>query len=492
MRLDIIYFGKTGGLKNYITDRCMIREISRSRLFFTVALLFTFPFCGAQITKPELIIESEAHFSTSTTAPFYFINNQEGIYHQSGSNLYTGLGLKGKPTPDTSFFSVQYGLKGAYAALNDSNNLWLHEAYIGINLFMVEVMGGWFNRFEGNGDSLLGSGYIVNAQNTRPMPKVSIGSRGWYSIPFTYDLIEVKGLMEHGWFQDKRFVENVLLHHKNFYVKLGGDFWLNISGGLDHYALWGGISPIDTIGKQPSDLAAFKDIFFAEHADTTDPDLIWQERFNRMGNHLGSWNFRVDFNFPNIELALYYQSVFEDKSGFKRKINKDGLWGLMVKPLQVMFIDRLVAELILTSYQSGNRHVFGKQVGMDNYFNNYLYRNGWSYYRNTIGNPLITSPHYFGDGNVRFLNNRVEAGYIGVTGHFREINYLFHGVYSHNLGLHGGGKYEPKKKQLSLMFELSKSLNQLHTISARLGVDRGDMYPNTIGLGIGYNYNFRF
>ncbi|NBC82539.1 MAG: hypothetical protein GVY19_04070 [Bacteroidetes bacterium] len=439
--------------------------------------------------NPRLQIETGGYSSTGEQAPFFFINGQNGRYENNQHNFLTALSLQSPEKSDSALFKVNYGLELNMGTHDDYNNIWLQKAYIKTRLYMIELLAGRYDQYVGNGDSTLSSGYLLYANNTRHIPRIGLGSAGWTDLPFSRGYIQLKGIIEHGWFERNRYVERVWLHHKNFYVKLGGDLPVNISGGLDHYTQWGGISSNPDLGRFPSDFDTFFEILMAGNADSSDTSLPDNERYNRVGNHLGSWNWRLEADIRPMHVAGYYQSIFEDKSGYRRKLNKDGLWGLSVRFKNINTVRKVVLEYIKTTYQSGSKHVRGEQPGNDNYFNNSLYRNGWSYYRYTIGSPFITSPFYFGDENIKFENTRVIVYYLGITGSTGPVDYEWRTAFSQNKGTHSRN-FNPVKNQLSTFIKLTYIFQLKHRLVLNLAFDEGDMYGDNVGLGVSYNYAF--
>ena len=55
--------------------------------------------------------------------------------------------------------------------------------------------------------------------------------------------------------------ENPCLHHKNVYVRVGGDLPIHDHYGFHHYAMWGGTSP--EYGDLPDSWDTYKKIFLA-------------------------------------------------------------------------------------------------------------------------------------------------------------------------------------------------------------------------------------
>ncbi len=444
---------------------------------------------SAQFPAPQWEVTAAAHFSSGKQVPFWLMSNRQGkIYHQGNSgNLSLGLYAE----PDTAArIAPEFGFE-AYGRTGRSDDIWLHQAWAGVRLYdWVQVRAGLWEDVTGSRMPTLSSGSIIWSGNARPMPRVTIGTPGYVTLPFGRDMIELKGVVTHGWFLDDRFASDVWLHHKNAFIRLGGDLPVNIYWGLNHYAQWGGSSSLQE-KPYPNDLEAFLRVIFIRSASPSDPGSPggWVE--NKIGNHLGSRNHGVDITTGWMQGGLYLQDVMEDGSGWRRQNFPDGLWGAWMRftddsrPVQA-----IVYEYLQTTDQSGPTHddEHGNVVGgNDNYFNHGHYRSGWSYHGHTIGTPLITSPILTDTENGapesrRFTNNRVRAHHLGVKGEITgNLAYRTFFTYSRNYGRHSV-PFDERKDHFSWMLELSRELG-VFGLEAGLtvAVDRGEMYGDQVG-----------
>ena len=155
---------------------------------------------------------------------------------------------------------------------------------------------------------------------------------------------------------------------------------------------------------------SFSDFLRVFTAKSGDKDAIDHEQLNALGNHLGSHNFGLDVDLSKVRTSVYWQTIFEDSSGREFRNIKDGLWGISIRSKDKnRLINGLVYEFLNTTDQSGPNDSYwildgikyfypvpgGKYhwpVGNDNYFNNGIYRFGWTFRDMVLGTPLITSP----------------------------------------------------------------------------------------------------
>lgn len=207
---------------------------------------------------------------------------------------------------------------------------YMHQWYAELKFHLIHFTAGAKEEFFGNQDSILSSGNIIWSKNARPMPKLTLGVPNYTPVPFTWEYLEFKGGMSHGWFDDNEYNKNVWMHHKYFYLRLGGKLPVHVSYGLHHFAQWGGTN-YDPYGELPQDWKAFKSIVRGGGGYTPDPNIPWAEWANRVGNHLGSRNFGAEVDFSKTKVSLYWQNIFEDGSGQAYRNIKDGLFGISIR-----------------------------------------------------------------------------------------------------------------------------------------------------------------
>lgn len=278
-------------------------------------------------------------------------------------------------------------------------------------------------------------GSLGISTNASPIPKFKFGLNGWQSIPFTNQFIDVKGYIAHGWLGSNRYTDDVLLHEKAGYLRIGGDLPVNIYGGLVHYAQWGGKNhPED--GDIPQRFSDFINVFLVRGGDeeTPGPEVAYA-----LGNHLGSWSFGSLINLKETNINVYLQSPIETKYDLKLKNIHDVLTGISIDFSENLNIpiDRFVYEYLYTKNQGGPRREdpdgnpeIDLFRGNQNYFNHWLYRTGWVYNRRTIGNPLFT----VNDENLGILNNRIIAHHIGFETGFDQFDLFGKVTFSRNFG----------------------------------------------------------
>ena len=151
--------------------------------------------------------------------------------------------------------------------------------------------------------------------------------------------------------------------------------------------------------------------------------------------------------------------------------NKDGLWGISATQNHWPFIQGISYEFINTTDQSGPFHdrdgcVYG---GNDNYYNNFVYTQGWTYFGRMISTPLLC-----------LNNNRVMAHHIGIRGDIYGFQYRALCTYADNYGTY----YYPKRSHnTAFLLEVTKRVQKAWGLEFGIALagDFGSQYGNQFG-----------
>lgn len=421
--------------------------------------------------------------STGQYAPFWLQSNQYGLISSSPASADMIFGFNKDFGSKTRLFD--YGFKANLLLQTSANatNTYFHEYYVKARFSFLDLIVGAREEQYGNQDSTLSCGGFLFSQNARPMPKITAGIEHFTVVPFTYGFLEIKGAISHGWYQDNIYTKNLLLHHKYIYARIGGKLPVHFQYGLDHVAQWGGIVPV--YGQQPSGLRDFIDVFFARRGGT---DATRNDQFNTLGNHIVSQSMRLDVDVSDFKISGYWQNLSEDPPVKFMTVSPnraDGLWGLSIRNSKFPLVKGIVFEYLNTTDQSGpyldkDGIIYG---GGDNYFNNGIYQNGWTYYSRTVGTPFITSPLYNSNGAVYIVNNRVQVFHVGLEGDVSGYRYKLLSSFSKNYGSYGY-PYPEMISNTSTLFEINKQFPRLSNIEVgcSVGADIGKLYGNSIGF----------
>ncbi|MEM9024578.1 MAG: capsule assembly Wzi family protein, partial [Bacteroidota bacterium] len=369
--------------------------------------------------------------------------------------------------------------------LNDS---YFHQFYLQVNYGVLAVMAGRQEQVLGLVPQDLSSGSLGISNNARPLPRVGIGIPKFTKVPYTKGFLEVKGFLSHGWFEEDRWVTNAWLHQKYGYLKIAASKPVSFTVGMVHHVQWGGTDAVR--GDLPSGLSDFWRVFRAESAnqEADDIDNIQPEVGNALGNHLGIYDLALDVASKGHRFRAYHQVVWEDGSSSQLFLNEDGLTGLYYQPPEDKpWWPSVTYEVLHTKVQSGpgtpdprrnNLPNYGNRLGgRDDYYNNGVYRDGWTYYGRIIGNALFftadRAEEYFTDledfDNL-VVNNRITAHHLGLSGRFsKRLAYRGLFTFARNFGTYtaqnNGRREWASIEDPTYVYEFGDGLDQFYLMT---------------------------
>ena len=455
-------------------------------------------------------------YSVNDNLPLYSHSNIGGIFDYDFNGPFAIASVKG-----TQWKNLNFG--GEFVIANQNQKILLREIYVNYRL-------GPFSFFAGKKDiseqqrrpTEPGSFGISN--NARPIPKVGVSFPDFWTLPFGGGLLAIKGSFFHGWFEGDRFIDSPLLHEKSAYLKLGNDK-IYLESGINHFAMWGGINTLtgENLYKGFSD---FYKVIIGGGRD----GMTTAGEQNAIGNHLGYWDYQFNYEFENFKLELYNNALFED-AGSSKIFNDDNLitgFNIKVKSNKEIRIKTFSFQYMNILDQSGpglpdptesvptKAENFGLNFGgRDDTYNNYLYRDGWTHFNRTIGNPLFIdralSQFYFGiipDYGVAIVNNRIKSFHIGLSGQYKDIDFRFLSTFTKNFGTYAGlyeGRFawngiqtnpnfeytflEPLKQAYFLLEVASQPFkNKDIDATMSMAYDRGEITDN-LGVSLSLAYN---
>ena len=415
--------------------------------------------------------------SSGSQAPSLLWHNQ---YSNIASLPHSGnlsIGVIKRATRPNRWFDYDFGVVLTGRVSGTQRNIpepqikgtgYFRELYAHVRLYIVDITAGIQPQYWGAGDAELSSGSLLFSSNAHPIPQIRIGFDRWTPIPGLFGYAEVKGGLTHGWLNDhSETVKGTLLHHKFIGGRLGGKLPVNLSYEFHHVAQWGGISTI--YGDLGNDFAAWKNAFLVKSGGTMANDQI-----NAQGNHIGFQQLALDVKGEGWKVSAYWQIINEDGPirfiGFGMN-NKDGLWGISATQSRWPYIEGVTYEFLNTTDQSGPFHdkdgcVYG---GADGYYGNSIYRQGWSYFGNIIGSPLLS-----------LTNNRVMAHHAGVRGDIYGYKYRVMVNHAENYGRYSAPN---RSSNTAVLLEVKKLVPQAWGMEfgVALSGDFGTQYGNAFG-----------
>ena len=133
-------------------------------------------------------------------------------------------------------------------------------------------------------DLSISGGNFMYSRNSRNIPGVNAWSDWIYFEKGHW--FGFKGNIAHYQMIDNRFVQGTMLHNKSLSVKVAAGRKVDLIYGVDHWAQWGGVSPLH--GAQPSSFNDFLRVLFVQaggddalqmdqikHGGSTPLSLIW-------------------------------------------------------------------------------------------------------------------------------------------------------------------------------------------------------------------------
>ncbi|WP_395768093.1 capsule assembly Wzi family protein [Aquirufa sp.] len=455
-------------------------------------------FCALAQEKKAPSFELGAGISSGKYMPFWLRANQYGAVPTKESYATAAVSF-------SDFVQVNkraswgYGVRALVNLAETRADVLLQEAYLNGRFGIFELQAGRKKQLQGLMDSTLSSGSIIWSGNALPMPMINLVVQDYWAPKFVQGIVGFKGNYAHGWFDNQRSdVSNFYLHQKSFYGRLGKPNGLfKFYGGFNHQVQWGGklkyADPGNFSAKNGKIASSPKDYFYiitGQSMNVVGGDTATygiNDGWNRLGNHLGTIDVGMEIDWKKAKLFLYRQSIYEDGSLYYGNNITDGLHGVAFTQKADQGIIKVVIEYLNTTSQGGS--VFnGSSVfrGLDNYFNNAVYRDGWTYNGMGLGTPMLTldsETDLTNTDGTFYDNNRVESFYMGVEAKLGENAFMLRGSMSNSIGWFGQENI-PAKKQYSVGLQWQRPLQLMGyntQLKATLGADRGSWKPDVIG-----------
>lgn len=455
----------------------------------------------------EWHIGAKTVISSGKFAPFWFQSNQwDGISCRPYSGTIEA-GIERNMALQPADYTFRRGQKlfdygfgvNLIGQLSDKSRFVPQEYYATCRFWLVDFTVGarreTFTNEVSGAEKYLGMGGLLWSANAQPIPRITIGISQYRSFPYTKGYLQIKAAMTHGWFIDNTYVRGAMLHHKYAGVRIGGDWHIAVSAEVHHVAQWGGRLP--QYGKLGNSWSDFKNIFRGKQGGV--PKM---EQINAEGNHIVSQQLALDIQGTGWKIHCYYQQINEDNPVhiFYKTMNRyDGLIGISMNQGIWPYINSVTLEALNTTDQSGPVHdidgiVFG---GADNYFQNGVYRSGWSFYERTIGTPMISSPLYNNSDTDEWhrhqtTNNRVFALHGAIGGDIKGVDYIIKVTHARNFDAKGG---HLKSHNTALLLQAEKKV-AFHPgkitlpiiFGAAFSADIGNQFGNQFGVMLSAKY----
>jgi|AntAceMinimDraft_12_1070368.scaffolds.fasta_scaffold07593_3 hypothetical protein len=355
-------------------------------------------------TAPSFRLTSIQTIATTNEQAFWLTRNDLGLLDDDNLNSLLLLDGFWRNTRSNNIneLRIESGVSLAFNQLR-TNQVVLPIGYVSVAYKGLKIEGGRFNmQWNQPFDTRISSGDLLYGISSTPIPMIRLGTEVPFAPIPVLSAFKISGFLLHGWFESSRVASNAFLHAKNFRAQLDlGDFTPFF--GLTHNAQWGGNSSVN--GPLPSGFSDFLDVFTGSSSNNVNAPE--GERINVAGNHIGTWNMGFDVRSESMTTSVRFNHLFEDGSGQWMKNGSDGQIQIIVTKNKTFgdkfrsFVDQIVYEYINTTVASGwgtsdapdsetKFDEFGFRFGgRDNYYNNGIYANGWTYLNQPIHNPLF-------------------------------------------------------------------------------------------------------
>ena len=465
--------------------------------------------------------------SSATFAPHYLAANRFGkLTAADGAVAELSVesnGLDPKKRWDYSFgadAAVGYRSAASYARYFIAEESWLpnknrpravrlQQLYAEIKWRSLFLSAGMKERGSLLLDDNLSSGDMVHSSNSRPIPQLRIGFLDFVDVPFTRGEMQIEGNVAYGRLADDSWWEShfnlynghvatgIWYLYRRIYFRTSPLHRFGVTFGAQCASQFGGTTTYYSHGSV--ERVQHRGLRFGDFFKVFFPTEAGEEDF-RIGNTLGSWDFKASYKFGIGTLGAYFQWPWEDGSGMARRNGWDGLYGVefhtsgnhnIIKGGAIEYLD-------LTN-QSGPMHwapgdfpgttVAGEARGADNYYNNFYY-NSYAYFGRTIGNPMVMGPIYNTDGYLQMIGNRlrgVHAAIEGCLGTVWEWRLMAGWRKAY------GNGFEPLIPALHSFSAMAEgkwhpaAINGL-TLTVQAALDRGKLPSNSFGLAVSAVY----
>ena len=480
------------------------------KYIFFAFLLFSFTGYSQDTLQYRLDLFGSA--SSGKYTPFWITSNTYGTVPLRPNSGYVRGDLAWKHS-----FSGDIQLEAEADVLTASKNtssFWIQQLYAAAAYHNVYLFVGAKEQYRSMLDKDLSMGDMTYSTNARPIPEINFAFPEYTNLPFTKGYLQFKGDFAAGKSFDNNYILrtkdanslaagipdplytiNILWHHKSLFLKWedpNDRFPFYGIVGLEHAAQWAGWTNVANFGQMPN---TFKDLIRVVLSQSGDSRSILGEQINVLGNQLGTYNIKIAYKNKKFQAAIYKQHYFDDKSGVEMANWRDGIWGGEITLLNQPFLKKIVLEYLQTTNQSGPFHFLfydpqlypnARGGGADDYYNDYCYFSGWSYFGRSIGSALLTSPEYNDNHSLGFENNRVKALHLGLTGEITS-GFSYRALFT---GMYGWGRasmpFTERKNDFSSLIECNYQPDKLKgwRIGLQASFDAGSLYGNNFGCSL--------
>jgi hypothetical protein len=485
---------------------------------FNLVLISMLKPASAQESIHYFNLTTLAGYTTPDVVPFWLRSNQFGSIPVDGASLsLAGSFRKDYDPAEGKLFDWGTSFEGR-VNFGEKSNMTLIEGYGKVRLGIFELRAGRSKKITGLCDTLLTSGSWSISGTSPGIPEVELSVREYWSVPWFGQLFAFKGNFSHGWIGDTPMLRwfdegdtvlvNTFIHQKSLYGRLGKPSWkLKLYGGFNHQVTWGNEADFYT---RDFELTPLQTFFYVLTGKRYSNGFI---ESTRLGNHLGSIDLGLEYDFGTLVLLIYRQNFYESGALAYLANIQDGLNGVSLRnkagEKHAFSWDRLLVEFLYTKNQAGEPWSPEYGSPYEGYYWHGEYMNGWSYNGIGLGTPFIGTRDVIraelpAAPEEYFINNRLYAVHLGFEGSIKEMRCLVKASYSKNFGTYWTTDEEQstdipnpgdygifgEQDQFSAYLELNRKLNNGLNIGFVGAFDIGELYYNSFGLFLKASYSF--
>lgn len=474
-----------------------------------LALLIFLAFCMSHARAQDSLIDAELRVEgalLSGHVPFWMRANQFGsIPYPNTSGSVIGSVHKYFDKENTPLFDWGGGLE-VRVNQGPQAKATIIEGYLKGAFSVFEVKAGRYKSTMGLADSSLTTGSFAESGNSLPIPRIVVSIPDYFTIPILGRVLAFKGNFGFGvignapnqYGTNGPFHDTLMtyFHEASFYGRFGKDSWrLHLYGGFNHEVYFGDEKRV--WGKQWN-LTPLKEVW----------DVVIGKTWNnsKIGNHLGSIDLGMSYDFDGLSLFLYRQNFYDEGALFHLANLRDGLHGLRLTNTSEVSDGfrwkKILFEYLCSTNQAGYPWSKYTPSGDEDYYNNYEYAEGWSYKGLALGNPLFTTRKDVRAGLPQdpteyFSNNRILAFHLGLECSVNTLDITTKLTYTRNYGtfptsIYGGSTGRqfypplygifPEVNEFSAFLMVSNTFANGFKLGCALAADKGNLLYNSSGI----------
>ncbi len=461
------------------------------------------------------VFGTEAGYITPDRMPFWLRANKAGSIPEDNFSI----SVLGSAYKNYESRNKQFDWATSFSGrINISENpgFILIEGNASLRMGIFEVKGGRSKEVMGLCDTSLSSGSFAVSGNAPGIPELQVSVPEYYTIPALGQLFAFKGGFSHGWLgkiprknADSIIPMEIYFHQAWLYGRIGRpDGNLKFYGGFNHQVFWGNENEFYGDSFTLSPLETF---LYVISGKSYGNDEIAS---SRVGNHLGSIDLAVEWKIKDVDLFVYRQTFYDIGALYHFANLRDGLYGISLKNMKEagkgFHWNKILAEYLFTKNQAGEFWSPVTPSGDEDYYNNYQFVKGYSYYGFGIGSPFAGTRAWISDDlpdseNDYFINNRIVAVHIGSELAYNKWNMLVRASWSWNRGTYatspegrsiGTVRYPPEAdifpltRQFSGYFELIRQFPGRISLGIISAFDLGELYYNSSGILVALSKSF--